>query len=68
MYGILATESSLLRAVNVDPKKCPVCQSPLDYDEWEDCYLCSKTGHVLYPKDLGEADNPDAGYLHIGEQ
>jgi hypothetical protein len=45
-------------------KACPECGKPLNYDSFEDCYLCSSQCGcywIGYPKDFGEQDNKDAG-------
>lgn len=46
-------------------KNCKECGKSLNYDAFEDCYLC-QCGMLFYPKDFGEQDNPRAGIWHIG--
>jgi hypothetical protein len=52
----------------VAPPLCSTCLSGLEYDEWEDCYLCPKCGRVFYPTELGLPENPDAGIYHLGDR
>ncbi len=46
-------------------KLCPKCHKQLDYDTFEDDYICRFCFLVFYPKDFGEEDNSDAGYLKL---
>ncbi len=48
-------------------KTCPACaNAALEYDTFEDCWLCLHCDAIVYPQDIGEQPNPDAGIWILG--
>jgi hypothetical protein len=48
--------------------KCPTCasvKSPMTRDTFEDTYWCHDCYTFWYPDEVGQSDDPQAGYLQL---